>query len=110
MPLADLLHPWASRAYRHVPAGARAHVLDLRWAGRGLDNRWNEPGEPTLYLAGDPRVVMAELARHFEYDRAPNVGRGAKARRLYSMRVQVDQMLDLRDPVAWADLALGNAP
>jgi len=109
VPLADWLHPWASRAYRHVTDGARYHVLDLRWAGRGLDNRWNEAGEPTLYLAGDPRVVMAEFARHFEYDRAPKVGSGARARHLYSLHVQVDQMLDLRDPNVWADLGLRNA-
>jgi RES domain-containing protein len=110
VPLADLLRPWASRAYRHIADGASYQPLDLRWAGRGIDNRWNEPGERTLYLAGDPRVVMVEFARHFDYDRAPNVGRGAKPRRLYSMHVQVEQMLDLRDPATWAALAISNAP
>jgi RES domain-containing protein len=110
VPLADRLRPWTSRAYRHITDGARYDILDLRWAGRGFDNRWNEPGEPTLYLAGDHRVVMAEFARHFEYDRAPNVGRGTKARRLYSMDIQIERMLDLRDPEAWTELALSNAP
>jgi RES domain-containing protein len=108
--LADLFHPWASRAYRHIVDGARYQVLDLRWAGRGLDHRWNEPGEPTLYLAGDPRVVLVEFARHYEHDRAPGAGRGTKPRRLYSLRVQVDRMLDLREPAAWSALVLSNAP
>lgn len=57
--------PWSGPAFRHIPASSPIGVLDFRFAGRSADNRWNEPGEPTVYLASDRGVALAELARHF---------------------------------------------
>jgi hypothetical protein len=51
--VAAFLHPWSGTAIRHIPAGSRFDVLDTRFAGLAADNRWNEAGEPTFYLAGD---------------------------------------------------------
>ena len=65
MALDPLARPWSGAAFRHIPAGSPVGVLDFRFAGRSADNRWNAQGEPTVYLASDRGVALAELARHF---------------------------------------------
>ncbi len=110
MVLDDHLRPWSRPALCHIPAGARFDVLDFRYAGRGADNRWNEQGEPTLYLAGDMGVAIAEFGRHFAIDRTPEVAQGAVERTVYRLDLTVDRVLDLRDPQVWAALSLSNAP
>jgi hypothetical protein len=52
--------PWIGAAYRHVRAGSDRDILDFTFAGSDLLNRWNEPPERALYLAGDPGVLVAE--------------------------------------------------
>jgi RES domain-containing protein len=41
---------------------------DANWDAADLitndGNRWSRPGEPTIYLASDPAVALAEFARH----------------------------------------------
>ncbi len=103
-------------ACRHISDGATYDILDFQYAGRGRNNRWNVYDEPTLYLASDHRVAIAEFARHFDEDasqrmrRPESVGRRAVARRIYDLDVQVDYALDLRDPALCAALSLDNAP
>jgi len=109
VPPRDFLQAWSAVAYRHIAATARGDVLDLRWAGMGADNRWNAVGQPTLYLAGDPGVALAEWARHLESDRAVRTG-GAQRRRLYRMQVQVDTLLDLGDATVAAALGIEGHP
>jgi RES domain-containing protein len=75
----------------------------------GADNRWNAAGQPTLYLAGDPGVALAEWARHLEIDRAARSG-GAQRRRLYRMKATVDALLDLRDVATAAALGIEGYP
>ncbi len=61
MPLMSLdahLTPWTGTALRHLPSGTPFNVLDFRFAGLGAENRWNAPGHPTLYLAGDEGVLI----------------------------------------------------
>jgi len=60
VPLDDLVAPWSGDALRHIPAGSPFDVLDFRFAGLGAENRWNDPGQPTLYLAGDAGVAEIE--------------------------------------------------
>lgn len=110
LPLDDWLAPWTSIAFRHVPAGSPYHVLDFRYAGRGLDNRWNEPGEPTLYLASDVGVVIAEFGRHFEVHRTPPLRSAAVERTVYRLEVTIGRLFDLRKPELWQVLSLREAP
>lgn len=80
------------------------------YAERGADNRWNEPGEPTLYLAGDIGVAIAEFGRHFAVDNVPALAPATVTRSVYRLELVIDRLLDLRDPRAWQALSLANAP
>ena len=51
-------------------------------------NRWSAPGEPTIYLAGDLGVALAEFGRH-----APP---GLEEARVWSVEIQLDAVVDLR--------------
>lgn len=110
MALDALLRPWRGGAFRHIPAGSPYGVLDLRFAGRGAENRWNEPGHPTLYLAGDEGVLIAEWGRHFATNRSPALQRATIGRAVFALDLEIDRALDLRDPAACAALSIGNAP
>jgi RES domain-containing protein len=68
------------------------------WDGRRListdGNRWSAPGEPTICLAGDVAVALAELARHLTPDEM------ATAARVWTVEVHADAIADLRrEPV-----------
>jgi RES domain-containing protein len=66
-------------------------------------NRWSRPGEPTIYLGSDTAVALAEFARHLEPE-SPVVGR------LWTVDVQLDCIVDLRDADAGVDPALPDDP
>lgn len=106
--LADLVGPWAGTTYRHIPAGSHWDVRDLRFAGRRGDGRWHRQGQPTLYLASDQRVAIAEFARHLSVDRD---GRIRSARRtVFSLHVALERTIDLRERAALRLLARDDAP
>ena len=109
MGLSAHLAPWSGEAYRHIPAGSRFDVLDFRFAGRGPDSRWNDPGAPTLYLAGDEGVLIAEWGRHFTVNRTSDLQRETVERNVYRLALSIDQLLDLRRPAVWQELSLENA-
>ena len=67
------------------PASARL-TADAMRTSEG--NRWSAPGEPTIYLAGDLGVALAELGRHVPSD--PEEGR------VWSVQVDLDAVVDLR--------------
>ncbi len=104
--LADHLRPWRGVGYRHIPEGSPYGVLDLRFAGLSAENRWNVPGEPTLYVAGDVGVAVAEFGRHYREHRTPALGRAVTRRALYRLEVRVSALLDLRMPAARRGLGL----
>lgn len=110
------LNPWNGSACRHISDGVTHNILDFQYAGRGRNNRWNIYDEPTLYLASDHRVAIAEFARHFDEDtpqrmrRPEAVGSRTVARRIYDLHVRIAHSLDLRDPSLCAALSLDNAP
>lgn len=110
MALDEFLRPWSGDAYRHIPAGSSFDVLDFRFAGRGHDNRWNDPGDRTLYLAGDHGVVVAEFARHLQLDRGNDRRIATQARQIYRLHVALEHVLDLRDPALRQALSLSGAP
>lgn len=97
-------------AYRHVPAGSSFDVLDLRYAGRSAENRWNERGQPTLYLAGDEGVLIAEWSRHFAVNRSPELEQQTVERAVFRLTLSVDRVLDLRDAAVLHELSLEDAP
>jgi RES domain-containing protein len=110
MPLAGHLKRWSGAALRHIPADSSLGVLDFRYAGRGADNRWNEPGSPTLYLAGDEGVVIAEWGRHFETNRTAQLQQMTVERSVFSLELSIDSVLDVRSEDIWNSLPLDNAP
>jgi RES domain-containing protein len=110
MALDDLITSWSGIAYRHLPAQSPYSVLDFRFAGRSADNRWNDQGASTLYLAGDVGVIIDEFGRHFAQSRAQGLRSGVTARRVYRLDLALDGVLDLRDPQLWQVLSLQNAP
>ncbi len=105
-----LARPWSGIGVRHIPANSRFGVLDLRFAGRSADNRWNYRGEPTLYLASDRAVALAEFARHFEEDRSPGAAQGAVERAVFRLALSLEAVLDLRTPEVQHSLSLRDAP
>jgi RES domain-containing protein len=87
-----------------------ADVLDFAYAGRASDNRWNRKGQPTLYLAGDIGVALAEWSRHFAENTNPALAAVTVRRTIWQLTLEVPRVLDLRDSAVWADLSLTNAP
>ena len=83
--------------YRHIPAGTPYGVLVTRFAARSATNRWNDRGDPTLYVAGDRGVALAEYARHLRESFSPALGPALAERALYRLEVHVGAVLDLRD-------------
>jgi len=94
---------------RHIPEGS-FNVYNFSRTGLADDNRWNVRGEPTLYLARDQDVALAEWARHLEIDRAQPLARLTKRRKVYRFQIHLDQVFDLCDPATWLALSLTDAP
>lgn len=109
MAIEPFLQPWSGLAYRHIPADSPYGVLDFRFAGLGTTNRWNVPGERTLYLAGDRAVAIAEFARHVRDDYG-QFARLLPEHRLFRLEIAIDLTLDLRDAALVQQLSLHNAP
>lgn len=112
MPLQAHICPWAGYAVRHIPdtPGKSSDVYDFRYSGRSNENRWNVAGEPTLYLAKEKNVALAEYARHFKVERTPELAARTYRRKAFRFQVKLEYVLDLTIPEAWADLSLENAP
>ena len=74
MPLSSFIRPWKGSVIRHLPAvpgKQQPAPLNFNYCGKSNENRWNVSGEPTLYLASEKDVALAEFARHFESARTP---------------------------------------
>jgi RES domain-containing protein len=98
--VAPLLRPWSGVGFRHIPAGSPFGVLDTRFAGRSTDNRWNDAGDPTLYVAGDRAVAIAEFARHLQERFSATAAAMLIERAMYRLDLRLRAVLDLRDPHA----------
>ncbi len=95
------IRPWQGTGIRHIPAsgaGGRLDVLDARFAGLARDNRWNESGSPTFYIASDLGVATAEFGRHMAEQRDAGGGWRVQERAIYRLNVHVEALLDLREP------------
>jgi RES domain-containing protein len=100
---------WQGEAFRHLPDVATVNFFDFSRAGQGAGNRWNDQGQPTLYLAGDLAIAMGEWTRHMQVDRGLPAT-SVRPRRVYQVAVSLDAVLDLRDPAVWQTIALDDAP
>jgi len=78
-------------AFCHVPAEEPIR-LERLVSLDGEDDRWNRPGQPTVYLATELPVAMAELARHLDVAG----GDPPVRRRLLGLSLEIDNLLDLR--------------
>jgi RES domain-containing protein len=108
--LRSFLRPWSGFVFRHLPAASPYDVLDFRFAGQARDNRWNAQGEPTLYLASDRAVALAEFARHLREDRGLANPALVVERQVFRLNVSLPRTLDLRDPALCDALSLREAP
>ena len=100
------IRPWGGVGVRHIPADSPYGVLDTRFTGRVGDNRWNRAGDPTFYIASDRGVALAEFARHFKERQDQALAPVAVERALYQLSVEVQALLDLREPAVPATLGL----
>ena len=106
--LNDRIGPWSGTAFRHIPADGGYDIRDLRYAGRRSGGRWHWQGQPTLYLASDAAVAIAEFARHLAVDRG---GRATPARRaVYELGVRLTRTVDLREPAVLRLIGREDAP
>ena len=110
MPIEKHIKPWSGHAVRHLPDVPGLDVYDFSMCGKSNENRWNISGEPTLYLAKDKSVALAEFARHFEVNRTPVLAGMTLPRKVYRLNVKLKNVLDLRDPKACRELSLAGAP
>jgi len=94
---------------RHLPEGL-FDPEDFSRTGLAMDNRWNARGEPTLYLARDHSVALAEWARHLDTDRAPFLAKYTRRRQVYRFQITLNLVLDLCEPTIWNALSLRDAP
>ncbi len=102
--------PWIGAAYRHIRADTGRLPLGLSLAGSFARNRWNTPGEPTLYLAGDPGVMVAEWGRQMSSAIDPDAPTRAIAREVFRFHLRLDEVIDVRDPDVAASLGRTDAP
>ena len=106
--LEPFIQPWSGYAVRHIPESA-TDVFDFRYAARAADNRWNTQGNPTLYLASEKDVALAEWARHLNVDRSVSLI-NAQRRRVFRLQVRLDFCLNLCNREVWQVWSLNNAP
>ena len=88
----------------HVPGDAPIDLPALAHGGDALD-RWSAADRPTVYLATDPGVVLAELGRHETGAREVAVDR-----RVLRLDLAGVRLLDLRDRAVVAALGIEGAP
>lgn len=102
--LADLSMPFGGTAYY----ASTEPVLAAEDLVTTDGNRWSQVGEPTVYLAGDPALALAEFARHAPQEDEPH---GV----IWTVKLRLASLVDLRDmetrrtvtpeaePASWLD-------
>jgi RES domain-containing protein len=110
MSIESFIKPWQGAAVRHIPKSATRDIYDFSYASVCPDNRWNLKGEPTLYLAKEKNVALAEYARHFKVDRTPQLAKQTQERAVYRFDVRLERVLDLCQPKVLQELSIDNSP
>lgn len=94
-------HP--SSSPQATPFAGVACFASARHVRRAADlvttegNRWSRPGQPTIYLAGDAALALAEFARHATRESAP-------AGSVWEVSVRLAAVADLRAEVLHSPL------
>src|SRR5215217_4825949 len=83
--------PFSGTVFCHVPDDRPFDAAALARADDGRD-RWGTPGERTAFFASDAGVAVAEYVRHRPANGA------ADGRRIVGLRLNVVNVLDLRNP------------
>ena len=78
--------PWRAAAWS---TGTGGTDLDASTLATTDGNRWSGPGEPTIYLAGDPGVALAEFGRHWSPHQDET--------HFWCVHLELAQAIDLRD-------------
>jgi RES domain-containing protein len=112
MSIQSYIKPWHGEAVRHIPnlTIPTYDIYDFSYAGRSAENRWNRQGEPTLYLAKEKNVALAEYARHFQVDRSAKLVQQIQERVVYRFDVRLGHVINLCDPEIWQELSLTTPP
>jgi RES domain-containing protein len=91
--MASILEPYVGTAAVAVQGDPEWHTAALI-STEG--NRWSRPAQPTIYLAGDPSLALAELARHLPADES------IPPAWVWTVEVRLDAVVDLQgDDSAW---------
>lgn len=102
----DFTTSWIGSGLRHVNALSDRDILDFQFVGSKRGNRWNEPGDPTLYLAGDPGVLITEWGRHLQ-----DYGETVTTKRdVYRLHMSIKSLIDLRSADVRKAYAFGLGP
>lgn len=64
---------------------------------------------PTLYLASDQAVALAEFARHLREERSREIVAGLLERQVFRLDLEIQFLLDLRDPAVTREVSLRDA-
>ncbi len=113
MSLSSFIKSWSGFAVRHFPEPSKGQTLDpldFTWCGKSSENRWNVLGEPTLYLAQEKNVALAEFARHFQVNRSQGLAAKTQKRKVFRLEASFDSTLDLRDRAVCRALSLTKFP
>lgn len=105
----DQVTSWIGGGYRHINAESDRDILDFSFAGHFPDNRWNAPGQATLYFAGDIGVAIAEWGRRFPVSFDTDALKPT-TRDIYRLQFRFDAILDLRNPDITKQLSIPDAP
>ncbi|MFZ2955376.1 MAG: RES family NAD+ phosphorylase [Candidatus Ozemobacteraceae bacterium] len=113
MSIFSFINSWSGFAIRHFPEPLKGQIidpLDFSWCGKSSENRWNVLGEPTLYLAQEKDIALAEYARHFQVNRSPGLAKKTHKRKVYRYQIELSHTLDLREKAVCKTLSLTKAP
>lgn len=96
MKIEEFIIPWKGFAFRHIPDGSE--ILDFSLCGLSRENRWNSPGEPTLYLAGSKQIALGEYSRHYRENRRYSLIKRTQKRQFYRLEIQLERTINLCNP------------
>jgi RES domain-containing protein len=82
--------------------GPAEPILDVASLTTQDGNRWSRKGEPTIYLAGDAGVALAELGRHWD-EKPGEMG-------IWQLDLDLGHAADLRDASVRSDLGVPDDP
>ena len=85
---ADLTGPFSGTGYCYGPDGEDLDIATI--VTDDSPERWSDAGEPTVYLARDLGVALAEWGRHVDAEAPPPVTT------LWQIPVQLERIVDLR--------------